>query len=101
MEYGSYPVLGMNNYFFAESIRSEVVIENGERCLLLPRYIISSTGGLDLLSDETNFFFDDDVFREYKDEFKDAFVKETTTSGSYLWGLYDYEKVVKIIEGTK
>lgn len=99
MEYGSYPILGMKNYFCQESVRSKVIIENGEKYFLLPRYIVSDDETLDLLSDETDLFFYDDVFREYKEEFKEALIKETTiTEESYLCALYDYEKVINIIK---
>ncbi len=99
MEYGSYPILGMKNYFCQESVRSKVITENGEKYFLLPRYIVSDDETLDLLSDETDLFFYDDVFREYKEEFKEALIKETTiTEDSYLCALYDYEKVINIIK---
>lgn len=99
MEYSSYPILGMKNYFCQKSVRSKVVIENGKKYFLLPRYIISDDETLDLLSDEIDLFFYDDVFREYKEEFKEALIKETTiTEDSYLCALYDYEKVINIIK---
>lgn len=99
IEFSSYPILGMKNYFFQESVRSKVVIEDGKKYFLLPRYIDLNDEKLDLLSDDTDLFFYDDVFRKYKEEFKDALVKETTvTEGSYLCALYDYEKVVNIIK---
>ena len=55
-----------------------MILDNGKKCALLPRYIVSDNERLDLLSAETDLFFYDDVFRKYKEEFKDALVKETT-----------------------
>ena len=71
---------------------------DGQKLILLPRYIISGDEYLDLLSYETNLFFEEDVFREYKELFSSAFVAETDINESfYLWGLYDYSIVASII----
>lgn len=98
MDYGSYPLLGMKNFFCHKSVRSKVIIENGIKYFLLPRYITYDET-LDLLSDETDLFFYEDVFRNHKEEFNDALIKETSIKeDSYLCALYDYEKVINIIK---
>ncbi len=103
--YGSYPVLGMEGSMLQETVRSDVVKEGDQKYFLLPRYVVTDTDKLDLLSDETDLFFEEDVFREYKEAFSDALVKESDFQAqssyiyhSYIYALYDYDKVVEIIQ---
>lgn len=98
IEFSCFPILGLGKYWFYYNIRAEVLMVDGRKLILLPRYIISGDEYLDLLSYETNLFFEEDVFREYKELFSSAFVAETAINESfYLWGLYDYSIVASII----
>lgn len=98
IEFSCFPILGLGKYWFFHNIRAEVLMIDGQKLILLPRYIISGDEYLDLLSYETNLFFEEDVFREYKELFSSAFVEETDINESfYLWGLYDYSIVASII----
>ena len=47
------------------------------KSILLPRYVMSGEDSLDLLSYDTNLFFEEDVFGEYKSVFASALIKET------------------------
>lgn len=99
MEYGSYPILGLQGSVFQKTVRSDVVKEGDQTYFLLPRYRIVGADQLDLLSDETDLYYYEDVFREYKEAFSDAWVKETDLQAhSYRYALYDYDKVVEIIQ---
>jgi len=40
----------------------------------------------------------DDVFREYKDDFLDAFYKNYVIDKPYEYGLYKYSKIINIIQ---
>ena len=98
IEFSYFPILGLGEYWFFQCIRAEVLIVDSQKLILLPRYIVSGDEYLDLLSYETNLFFEEDVFRGYKELFSTAFVAETDIFDSFnLMGLYDYSIVVSII----
>ena len=98
LDYSSYPILGMKDFWFKETVRAQVVIRGEEKTILLPRYV-NNKEKLDLLSYESNLFFEDDVFRNYKEKFDDALIEETEqVYGEYIWALYKYEDVINIIK---
>lgn len=99
IDYTCFPTLGLGEYFWCLNVRVEVVVIDNEKYMCLPRYVLSGNERLDLLSHETNLFFEEDVFREYKSIFSEALVCETDIIESfYIMALYDYDKVVNIIK---
>lgn len=98
LDYFSFPTLGLGEYGLCLNRRIKVIEEETEKYVLLPRYVISNNEYLDLLSEETNLFFEEDVFRKYKKAFLSAMIKETNVIESfYVMALYDYNKVINII----
>ncbi len=66
--------------------------------ILLPRYINSSSGLIDLLDPDFHSITEEDVFRDFKAAFLDAFIRDFDYSdGIYKYGLFDYSKVEQII----
>lgn len=93
----SYPKLGMKDYNLVKTVSSEIVFDNDQRYLLLPRYLIVNSEKIDLLSNEVES--DDDIYGDYKNQFKDAFFKEMDEKlSNYIYALYDYDKVSKIMQ---
>ena len=80
------------------TIRADVVEENGEKYVILPRSKTFSTGTLDLLSYDEDYTLEEDVFREYKNQFLLALCKDYISEGNVNYSLYDYSSVVEIIK---
>lgn len=104
MDFANYPQLGMISEDFPwETISVEVMKKGKKRYLILPRY--RSNTKIDLLDLNTNFDIYEDVFRNHKRAFLDAYYEGYETKGNiyvssnYQYALYDYEKVKKIISG--
>ena len=88
------PNFGLNIY--KNFHRLEVLEEDGSKYLLLPRYEVNDNK--DLLSLDYEAFLNEDIYGNYKELFKDSFVKATSeVSNGYIMGLYDYDKVSSII----
>ncbi len=100
LEYSSFPILGFKNCSYHLTVRVEKVIENNKEYLLLPRYNIYGGEHIDLLEDNDDlFFYEEDVYREYKKIFKEALFRETEIADSiYQMALYDYEAILKVIK---
>lgn len=91
------PQLGMQNRML-KTRRAEIVHENDKTYISLPRYIHTDGDPIDLLAPETDFTLDEDVFGRHKSAFSAAYVKEHTTIGNYVFGLYDYQQVAEMIQ---
>lgn len=92
-EYGSFPILGMENNNI-DSVRANVIKEKEDTYILLPRYMKSNGTKVDLLDEEVVLQPNEDVFGKHKKEFRDAFRKEYNE----LEGLFDYSKVIEIMK---
>ena len=102
--FANYPQLGMSCKDFTwETISIEVIKEGKNKYVLLPRY--ASKNKVDLLDSNVNFAMFgiyEDVFQKHKQAFKDAYYKDyedLNVNSFYQYGLYDYKKVKKIING--
>ncbi|MBR4419279.1 MAG: hypothetical protein IKT32_00195, partial [Clostridia bacterium] len=102
--FANYPQLGMSCKDFTwETISIEVIKEGKNKYVLLPRY--ASKNKVDLLDSNVNFAMFgiyEDVFQKHKQAFKDAYYKDyedLNVHSFYQYGLYDYKKVKKIING--
>lgn len=84
------------------NVEAKVVTEGDfGKCVLLPRYELENGKKIDLLSESTDFALREDVFGSLKPQFLNAFIAEAgEQSSAEIKGLYDYEKVVKIISGS-
>lgn len=92
-EYGSFPTLGMENNNI-DSARADIIKENNDAFVLLPRYMKSNDAKVDLLDEEVVLQPNEDVFGKHKKEFREAFRKEYNE----LEGLFDYSKVIEIMK---
>lgn len=100
LDYCYCPLMGLYGSGRAKTKRVNLLNDNE---VLLPRYQISADGSrtIDLLDNSVNIF-PEDVYRDLKSLFLDAFISETSTVyGSYEYSLFNYEKVAKIIRGGK
>ena len=99
LEYGCFPALGLGEYASYVNIRAKVIDEVGKKYILLPRSIIKNGEYLDLLSYESDLFFEEDVYKNYKEIFLSAIVKQTDiVQDGYLMALYDYSAVLDVIK---
>ena len=94
------PVFGMKECPWINCIRVNVVYHNNQKCVLLPRYIVLTSGDIDLLSYDSEFGIEEDVFGNYKEAFREALIEDANSykNGLYLMSLYDYESVADIIK---
>lgn len=98
LNYSCFPILGLGDYWHYNGVRAQVKNVGDIKSILLPRYVMSGEDSLDLLSYDTNLFFEEDVFGEYKSVFASALIKETDiVDGFHLMALYDYNKVCLVI----
>ena len=100
MDYSFYPLLGMkNSNIQMDILRIELIEVEQKKYLILPRYLKKSN--IDLLDEQISIpVYKEDIFREYKEIFKEAFYQNyDIKSDSYIYGLYEYDKVKKIITG--
>lgn len=99
IDFTSYPYQGMTGYINAEPVRGKIIYQNNEKCVLLPRYILDSNGNIDLLNEESDLFYYEDVFRGYKENFKKAHIDVTKIEdGFYIWSLFRYDDVIEIMK---
>lgn len=100
IDYSFYPLLGMkNSNIQMDILRIELIEVEQKKYLILPRYLTKSN--IDLLDEQISIpVYEEDIFREYKEIFKEAFYQNyDIKSDSYIYGLYEYDKVKKIIRG--
>lgn len=77
---------------------AKVVKEGGKKYVILPRYYYDSNGERVDLFEEIEDRWIEDVFREYKEEFRGAYVKDLNTEGErVVYALYKYNNVVDVI----
>ena len=77
-----------------DSARADIIKENNDAFVLLPRYMKSNDAKVDLLDEEVVLQPNEDVFGKHKNEFREAFRKEYNE----LEGLFDYSKVIEIMK---
>lgn len=98
MEYGYYPLLG-NGLFGLKTVRADILSVDNVKYVVLPRYVLDGKNKIDLLDENTNFIFEEDVFREYKADFLKAFFRLYDNNTKYMeYGLYKYSEVLKILK---
>lgn len=99
MAYFYCPIMGLEESGFYKTIRADLL---DDKNIILPRYVKSVTveGEYDdLLNSNSNLFFVEDVYREFKSLFLDAYINDFDHSDSqYRYALFDYVKVNEIIK---
>ena len=109
IKYCYYHILGRETLGGQSSPKVEVVNDENQKYVILPRYVANGydDNGLrvwvDFLDEEYDFnkLFFVDVFGKYRSEFKNAFVKICENSDETkikIYGFYDYDKVIEIIK---
>ena len=93
-----YPRLGLINSEYQKTVHSNICIIDGESYLLLPRYILSDNGAIDLLDVSYSFVLYEDVYREYKKEFRSfVFCDDYFSTKNYSYSLFSYSKIANSI----
>ncbi len=94
-----FPRLGLLNYYLNLQKTIDVIVTQNKE-VILPRFLVSGDKTIDLLDKNASIPIDsDDVFRNYKDMFLEAYIdKENEKQGNYIYGRYDLIKVLEIIE---
>ena len=100
MSYCYCPIMGMVGLGGLINTKRADLLENR---IILPRYYMSNgETPIDLLSSSSDFSFIEDVFRNFKNLFLDAYVKDCDYEGGlYKYGLFSYDKVEQIIKGVE
>ena len=99
MEYSYYPKLGNKLSMIEKTVRADIISIDNVKYAVLPRYILDDENKIDLLDNNTDFIFDEDVFRKYKADFLKAYYKLSDKKTQFMeYGLYDYLEVLKIIK---
>lgn len=89
------PIMGLTGSELEKTVRADIF--NGN--IILPRYIVSNNESIDLLDSNSDLFFEEDVYRDFKSLFLGAYIKDYDyDDGHYKYGLFNYKKVEKIIK---
>lgn len=86
-------------YFDSPNFRNKTIqAEINEKGVILPRFIKKDSQYVDLLDSNSNLESKDDVYRNHKNVFADAYLDDAEiVSGIYKYGFFDLDKVLTII----
>lgn len=88
------PSVGLAGTRYLKTVRADV--SDGK--VMLPRYIEEETQRIDLLDTNADLSIYEDVYKDLKSRFLDAYIGVADYPDSiYEYGLFDYDKVEKII----
>ena len=98
MNYCYCPLMGLYGSGLSKTKRADLI---DDKTIALPRYVKSYDGNgfVDLLDINEDLFYTEDVYGDLKSIFLEAFLYDDSLfDGQYIYSLFDYEKIVKIIE---
>lgn len=95
IDYCYCPLMGLEGSGLHKTVRANIIDEK----IILPRYVYYDGEFIDLLDSNSDLFFVEDVYREFKDLFLEAYLYDYVYSqGLYQYAAFDYEKVDSIIK---